>query len=145
MPITITDKNKDMTPFHFLLALTDLSQGREEHFPILVIQENRFPSIAAAEQMIERPIEFYPRHSGHRATICPISITDKNKDMTPFHFLTAFWPSGNNMPITITDKNKDMTPFHFLTKGEKVIEAQRTRISVQPQHHKLILVRVNKT
>lgn len=31
------------------------------------------------------------------------------------------------------------------SKGEKIIEAQRTRISVQPQHHKLILVRVNKT
>jgi hypothetical protein len=31
------------------------------------------------------------------------------------------------------------------SKGEKVIEAQRTRISVQPQHHKLLLVRVNKT
>jgi hypothetical protein len=31
------------------------------------------------------------------------------------------------------------------SKGENVIEAQPTRISVQPQHHKLILVRVNKT
>jgi hypothetical protein len=31
------------------------------------------------------------------------------------------------------------------SKGEKVIEARRTRISVQPQHHKLILVRMNKT
>jgi hypothetical protein len=33
----------------------------------------------------------------------------------------------------------------LVSKGETVIEAQRTRISVQPQHHKLILVRVNKT
>jgi hypothetical protein len=33
----------------------------------------------------------------------------------------------------------------LVSKGEMVVEAQRTRISVQPQHHKLILVRVNKT
>jgi hypothetical protein len=33
----------------------------------------------------------------------------------------------------------------LVSKGEIVIEAQRTRISVQPQHHKLILVRVNTT
>jgi hypothetical protein len=33
----------------------------------------------------------------------------------------------------------------LVSRGEIVIEAQRTRISVQPQHHKLILVRVNKT
>jgi hypothetical protein len=32
----------------------------------------------------------------------------------------------------------------LVSKGERIIEAQRTRISVQPQHHKLILVRVNK-
>ncbi len=33
----------------------------------------------------------------------------------------------------------------LVSKGEIVIENQRTRLSVQPQHHKLILVRVNKT
>ena len=33
----------------------------------------------------------------------------------------------------------------LVSKGAIVIEAQRTRIFVQPQHHKLILVRVNKT
>jgi hypothetical protein len=65
-------------------ALTDLAEGEEEHFSILVVQENRFPPIAAAEQVIERPIEFYPRHSGHRARMCRLPITDKNKDMTPF-------------------------------------------------------------
>jgi hypothetical protein len=32
----------------------------------------------------------------------------------------------------------------LVSKGDIVIEAQRARISVQPQHHKLILVRVNK-
>ena len=66
------------------IALTNLPEGREEDFPILVISENRFASIAAAKQMIERPIEFYPRHSGHRTRICPSPTTDKNKDMTPF-------------------------------------------------------------
>jgi hypothetical protein len=33
----------------------------------------------------------------------------------------------------------------LVSKGESVFEVQRTRIAVQPQHHKLILVRVNKT
>jgi hypothetical protein len=32
----------------------------------------------------------------------------------------------------------------LVSKGESVFEARRTRISIQPQHHKLILVRVNK-
>jgi hypothetical protein len=32
----------------------------------------------------------------------------------------------------------------LFSKGERVIEADRTHISIQPQHHKLILVRVNK-
>ena len=32
----------------------------------------------------------------------------------------------------------------LVSKGVTVIETQRTRISVQPQHHKLILVRVNE-
>jgi|GEM_PF-3841103 len=32
----------------------------------------------------------------------------------------------------------------LVSKGQTIIEAQPTRISVQPQHHKLILVRVNK-
>jgi predicted ferric reductase len=44
------------------------------------------PARSSVRLMIERPIEFYPRHSGHRATICPITITNKNKDMTPFPF-----------------------------------------------------------
>jgi hypothetical protein len=33
----------------------------------------------------------------------------------------------------------------LVSKGDRVIEAQRTRIAVEPEHHKLILVRVNKT
>lgn len=33
----------------------------------------------------------------------------------------------------------------LVSKGEQVIEVQPTRISVQPQHHKLILVRMNKS
>src|SRR4051812_10969731 len=32
----------------------------------------------------------------------------------------------------------------LVSKGERVFEVERTRISIQPQHHKLILVRVNK-
>jgi hypothetical protein len=33
----------------------------------------------------------------------------------------------------------------LFSKGQSVFEAERTRISIQPQHHKLILVRVNKS
>jgi hypothetical protein len=33
----------------------------------------------------------------------------------------------------------------LVSKGERVFEAQRTRIAIQPQHHKLILVRLNKS
>jgi hypothetical protein len=33
----------------------------------------------------------------------------------------------------------------LVSKGERVFEIQPTRLSIQPQHHKLILVRVNKS
>ena len=51
------------------IPLTDSSEGREEGLPILVAQENRFPTIAAEKQVIERPSKFDPRHSRHRTRI----------------------------------------------------------------------------
>ncbi len=65
------------------VAPTSLAQGFKKDFPVPRIPENRLPPIAAAEKMIKRSIEFYPRHSGHQMTIGLPGSDDKNKDMTP--------------------------------------------------------------
>src|SRR5450432_1927265 len=61
------------------VALTDLPEAAKENFPILVVQEDCFPPIAPAQEMIERPFEFYPRHSGHRTTICRFQLMTRIK------------------------------------------------------------------
>ena len=71
--------NQSFAPI-VLLKLAQIPESCGDNFRSV---SNRFSSVAPAEQMIERSIEFYPRHPGHQAKISEYPLFARINGLLP--------------------------------------------------------------
>jgi hypothetical protein len=123
---------------------TSLTIGRRAFHPVRASVDSQLPDLPSGWKLYYLEFEIplralrpvfnvairynQPHLPGSISPYYPIHPPDRSGSKSIVRFLAA-------EPASLT----------LVSKGNRVIESQRTRIAVEPEHHKLILVRVNKT